>query len=37
LLLRPFAFAQGVRCFRRSTGPAHALRAPQLTPACAGM
>src|SRR6185437_5807883 len=24
-LLRPYAYAPGVRCFRRSTGPAHAL------------
>src|SRR2546429_267332 len=28
----PFAYAQGVRCFRMSTGHAHALCAPRLTP-----
>jgi len=28
---RPLAQARGVRRFRRSTGPAHALRAPLLT------
>jgi len=28
---RPLAQARGVRRFRRSTGPAHALRAPRLT------
>jgi len=34
--VRPLAEARGVRRSKWSTGPAHALRAPLLTPSCDG-